>query len=110
MRESLESSAAPVAFEAQVIFNALIDLEIDTNHPLSFAASSDPDTMYLDQALREPDREQFIEAMQKEIADHEERGHWEVVRRDSLPPGTPILPAIWSMKRKRRLTTREVYK
>jgi hypothetical protein len=48
--------------------------------------------------------------MQKEITDHEERGHWTVVLRDSLPKGTPVLPAVWSMKRKRRLTTREVYK
>jgi len=109
--ESLESSPAVVAFEAQVVLNALLDdLEIDKGHPLAYAASADPDTMYLDQAMREPDREKFIEAMQKEIKDHEERGHWEVVPRDSLPKGTPILPAVWSMKRKRRLTTREVYK
>ena len=48
--------------------------------------------------------------MEKEIRDHEEQGHWELVLRNSLPKGTPVLPAIWSMKRKRRLTTREVYK
>ena len=66
--------------------------------------------MYLDQALREPDREQFIVAMQKEIADHEQRSHWVVVLRSSLPEGTPVLPAVWSMKRKRRLATREIYK
>jgi hypothetical protein len=108
---SIESSPAIVAFEAQVILNAIMDdLEIDKLHPLAFAASADPDTMYLDQALREPDREKFIEAMEKEIRDHEERKHWEIVRRDSLPKGTPVLPAVWSMKRKRRLATREVYK
>jgi hypothetical protein len=108
--DSMESSAALVAFEAQVIFNALDDLEIDKIHPLAFAATADPDTMYLDQALREPDREQFLEAMRKEVEDHEKRKHWVVVRRDSLPKGTPVLPAVWSMKRKRRLSTREVYK
>jgi hypothetical protein len=108
--EGIESSFAIVAFEAQTILSTLEELEVDTVHPLAYAASADPDTMYLDQALREPDRDKFEEAMQKEIKDHEERQHWEIVLRSSLPKGTPILPAVWSMKRKRRLTTREIYK
>jgi len=75
MLESLESSAAPVAFEAQVLLNTLQDLEIDITHPIAYDASADRDTMYLDQALREPDCEKFIEAMQKEIEDHEKCNH-----------------------------------
>ena len=27
-----------------------------------------------------------------------------------VPPGTKVLPAVWAMKRKRRITTREIYK
>ena len=108
--ESLESAVAPIAFEAQVILNNLRDLVIDAVHPLAFAASTDPDTLHLNQALRQPDRDKFIEAMQKEIQDHEQRKHWTVVQRDQLPKGTPILPAVWSMRRKRRLATREIYK
>jgi histone deacetylase 1/2 len=76
----------------------------------AFAASADPDTMYLREAMRQPDREQFIKAMKKEIQDHTENKHWRVVHRSSLPKGTQILPAVWSMKRKRRIATREIYK
>ena len=66
--------------------------------------------MYLHEALRAPDRKQFIQAMRKEVEDHEKRGHWEVVSKDEVPPGTKILPAVWSMKRKRRIATGEIYK
>jgi hypothetical protein len=58
--ESFESAPAIVAFEAQVVLNALLD-NLEMVHPMAFAATADPDTMYLDQAMREPDREKFIE-------------------------------------------------
>jgi hypothetical protein len=57
-------------------------------HPLAglqaFLASkgkpkSDPDTMTLQQALAEPDRDEFIKAMEQELADHCSRRHWHVV-------------------------------
>ena len=45
---------------------------------LAYMASADPDTMYLHEAMREPDREQFLEAMQEEIKGHMENktGTW----------------------------------
>jgi alpha-N-acetylglucosamine transferase len=44
-------------------------IEFDTlmYDPLSFASSTDSDVMHLGQALKQPDRENFIEAMQKEV-------------------------------------------
>lgn len=59
-----------------IAFNVLLDTElsqesIESNHPLqAFKTISDPDTMYLWQAMREPDREQFRAANEQEIADH----------------------------------------
>jgi len=56
---------------------------------LSFpAAKSDPDTMTLDKALREPDAAEFIKAMEQEVADHIKRGHWEVVPFPQFQGGT----------------------
>ena len=76
----------------------------------AYATSSDPDTMYLDQALHEPDCKEFILAMIKEIADHVQCKHWKIVHISEVPKGTKILDSVWSMKRKRRILTREVYK
>ena len=50
--------------------------------PIAFAGkTSDPDIMYVDQALREPDRKEFIKAMVDEVKAHIEKGHWKVVPR-----------------------------
>ena len=71
-------------------------------YPLSFAAKNDSnDTFYLHQAIKEPDADKFIEAMEKEINDHEHRRHWIKVRRHTAGSNCPI-KAIWSFKRKRR--------
>ena len=34
--------------------------------------------------------------------------HWELVRRDQVPPDTDILPAIWTMHRKQNLITDKI--
>ena len=62
---------------------------------------SDPDTMYLHEALREPDRDKFIEAIEKELDDHILRKHWKVVPLQNVPKDKTCLPMVWSMKRKR---------
>ena len=74
------------------------------------ANKSDPDTMYVDQALKAPDREQFLDAMKQEVNDHHANKHWSIIPRSGLPEGTRVLPSVWAMKRKRRIATREVYK
>ena len=61
---------------------------------------SDPDTMYLWQAMKQPDWPHFRRAMQDEINDHTSRGHWKLIKRTQLPKHALVLPAVWSMKRK----------
>ena len=68
------------------------------------ANSSDPDTMTLDQAMKEPDRDKFLEAMSKELNDHIDRQHWKIVPLSSVPlykGKRHALPMVWAMKRKR---------
>jgi hypothetical protein len=64
--------------------------------------------MYYHEAMREPDRAKIIKAMEKEVKSHTENGVWELVPRSSVPPGIKILPAVWAMRRKRQIVTREV--
>ena len=65
------------------------------------AKGKDPDTPTLQEALASPQREQFLEAMRKEIQELEEHDTWTVVRRDELPEGANILPSTWALKVKR---------
>ena len=97
-----------------VAYEALATVDDDDPaviHPfLAYAASVNKDVMYLHEALREPDCEQFIQAMEKEVEMQERNNSWELVRKKTLPQGMPILPAVWAMRRKRRIATQEVYK
>ena len=48
-----------------------------------------------------PERASFVEAMIAEINDHEERDHWELLDRSSMPKGYKTIMSIWSFKIKR---------
>ncbi len=74
------------------------------------AAASDPDTMYRHEAMKEPDYVQFLKAMEKEIQDQMGSGNFHLVRRNSIPKTATLLPAVWSMKRKRGIRTRMIKK
>jgi len=60
--------------------------------------------------MQAPDADKFKAGMIEEFQDHCNKNHWEFVPRSSLPPGTKVLPSVWSMRRKRHIATREVYK
>jgi hypothetical protein len=76
--------------------------------PIAFAATLNPDTIYLHEAMSAPDREKFLEAMAREVQDHENFDHWELIPKAAVPEGTVILPAVWSMKRKRCIQMNKV--
>ena len=67
----------------------------------AMVSQSDPDTMYLDVALKQHDREDFIKAMYKELGDHIDRKHWKVVPAKSVPANKVPISMVWSMKRKK---------
>jgi hypothetical protein len=81
-----------------------------TDHPVAFAASTNPDILYMHQAMKAPDRVQFLQAMQEEVLSHESNGHWIMIPLNEVPEGVKVLDSIWAMRRKRRIDTREVYK
>jgi hypothetical protein len=83
---------------------------LDGVHPFAVLAQSTGDTMYWDQALKQHDSQEFIDAALSEITSHQDNGHWVLVPLSDVPSGTPVLDSVWSMKRKRRLLTNEVYK
>ena len=60
--------------------------------------------------MKEPDRAEFKKAMQKEVDDQMANGNFSLVKRSSVPKGKAILPAVWQMKRKRDIRTRQIKK
>jgi hypothetical protein len=82
----------------------------DMANPIALVASTNPDIMYLDQAMKEPDSKQFEQDMLDGVKAHTDNGHWEIIDRRSVPSGDKVLPSVWAMRRKRRILTGEPYK
>ena len=53
-------------------------------------------------AMKQDDKLAFIDAMEKDITEHENGGHWLIFHRNILPNKAQPIKAIWSFKRKRK--------
>ena len=98
-----EREDIPTASTQYAIQKALED-------PIAFAASSNPDILYWDQAMKAHDRDKFIEAVRVELDGHEKMGNYEPIQLREIPIGTKLIDMVWSMRRKRCINTQEVYK
>jgi hypothetical protein len=70
---------------------------------IAFKATLDPDTMYLHEAMKEPDKKEFIDAMHKEVKDQSDHDNFVITHKSRVPTGATILPTVWQMKRKRNI-------
>ena len=69
------------------------------HHVFSVAKEANESYTFKDM-LQQDDRNQFVEAMTKDIGYHTKRKHWEIVPRSQMPRGIKPIMAIWSFKRK----------
>ena len=60
--------------------------------------------------MKEPDRAKFQQAMEKEVNDQYRNGNFTIIPRTEVPQGHEIFPAVWQMRRKRDIRSREVKK
>jgi hypothetical protein len=78
--------------------------------PIAFHAEMMGDIMYFHQAMRQPDSGEFVKAVVKEINGHIDNKRWKLIKRSEVPKDVDVIPSVWSMRRKRNLTTNEVTK
>ena len=75
-------------------------------HPImAYKTTSDPDCIYLHQAVKEPDQDDFITAMLQEVTDKVKNENFTVVKRNQVPKDSTILPCVWQMRQKRDIIT-----
>ena len=53
----------------------------------AMTASANPDILYYHEAMKAPDKEKFMEAMEQEVKTHSDGRHWEVIPRSDVPSG-----------------------
>jgi hypothetical protein len=80
-QEDLVLSCIPCCMEA---LNYSSEEEEITKFLISLMAQADNDTMYWDQAMKEPDAQRLLEAALIEIQTHEDNKHWGVVPIEDL--------------------------
>ena len=69
--------------------------DLEDNPLLAFKENAEPDTMYMHEALEEPDRAQFIKAMLKEVSDPKGNGNFSIISKSEVPKDAKVLPAVW---------------
>jgi hypothetical protein len=80
------------------------------NDPIAFAASTNPDILYYHEAMKQPDRLKFLDAIVQEMNAHIEHKNWELVDKATIPKGIKVLDAIWALRHKRDLKTNKITK
>merc|ERR1740123_1649818 len=88
------------------------EIQKEMNEPISFIANTGGirDTMYFEEAMKQEDAHHFIQAIIKEFNDHVERNHWSLIDVSEVPKGQKVIPSVWSMKRKRDISSRKIVK
>ena len=99
-----------LVFSASLEVAKELDEDKDENPLLAFAASADPDTMHYHKAMKQEDSKEFKKAMQQELNAHTESGNWILIELNDVPTNNKVLDAVWAMKRKRKIKSREIYK
>ena len=78
--------------------------------PIAFAVKSDVDTMYFHQSMQQPDKAGLIRSIIIEFNGHFKKKKCNLIPKEDVPEGEPVLESMWNMKRKRDINTRSVYK
>jgi len=102
--------ATKLAHANQDCKGELFCIEVLYLDAVAFATSRDPDTMYLHQAMKEPEKDKFIAAMVEEMNTQLKGKNVSLILRSKVPKGTTTLPAVWQMKHKCQIKPQEVYK
>ena len=81
--------------------NKLYDGTLNEVHHLFYATDiSTNESFTFRNAMKQDDKLDFLDAMEKDISDHENGKHWSIVHRDTLPNRAQPIKSIWSFKRK----------
>ena len=86
------------------------EIQKGMQEPMVYAASVNPDIMYLHEAMKAPDQDQFKKDMDKELQDHIACRLGSSPQKPSTKRDKRVLDMVWAMRCKRHIDTREVYK
>jgi hypothetical protein len=85
-----------------------LQLQERMRNPIMFHAEMMGDIMYLQQALKQPNAKEFIQAVVKEVNGHMDSNNWMLQKQTNVPEDVQIVPSVWSLQLNHDLTTNKV--
>jgi hypothetical protein len=77
-------------------------------NPIAFHVEMMGDILYLQQALRQHDAKEFMQAVVKEVNGHVDCKNWTLKERSEVPEYVQIVPSVWLVQCKRDLTRNKI--
>ena len=74
-----QATANAAVYQCNII-NANFDGSLNAIHHMALAVGRNNESYTFKEMMKEDDASDFIKAMEKEVRDHESRGHWEIVK------------------------------
>jgi hypothetical protein len=105
----MASQATTGNTDEDLLHDAHLQLQEQMRNPIVFHAEMMGATMYLQQALKQPNAKEFVQAVIKEVNGQVDSNNWTLRNKQSEVPGdVQIVPSVWSLQRKCDLTANQV--
>jgi hypothetical protein len=88
--------------------NTHLELQEWMQNPIALHAEMMGDILYIQQVLRQHDAKEIVQAVVNEVNEHVDCKNWSLKKRSEVPEDLQIAPSVWSMQRKRDLTTNKI--
>ena len=64
------------------------------NPLMAYKSISDPNYMYLHEAMQQEDKTEFLKATMEEVRDQTDNGNFSTIKRNQVPKGSTIFPCV----------------
>jgi hypothetical protein len=93
----MASQATTDNTDEDLFHDANLQLQECMRNPITFHAEMMGDNMYLQQALKQPNAKEFVQAVIKEVNGHMESNNWTLQKQSDVPEDVQIVPSVWSL-------------
>jgi hypothetical protein len=88
----LASQATTSDTDEDLFHDAHLQLQECMRNPIGFHAEMMGDIMYLQQALKQPNAKEFVQAVIKKVNGHVDSNNWRLQKQSNVPEDVQIVP------------------
>ncbi len=93
----MASQATTGNMDEDLFHDAHLQLQERMSNPITFHAEMMGDIMHLQQALKQPNAKEFVQAVIKEVNGHMDSNNWMLQKQSNVPEDVQIVPSVWSL-------------